>query len=234
MRVKAESALADAKKLVKVIGKSYFDLGNALSIVKSESLYDGLGYVSFSDYVDGELEISLSKARSLINVYDYYGGLGGKLVSFAKSVGWTKASLLVGFVTLDTLDYYKELCGANSVAYVQEIVSGARGRNSSELASRRRIANKQSVLKARCKGKSMPNKISVFRMNDLSAKDACKALSVDTREARASTRLVTVAVPVDEYEKLSDAAKAAGGLSIGEYVLNGFYASERGKKKASA
>lgn len=111
-----------AKDARKRIDGAMFEMAEVLHEIYDDALYVKLGYKTWKEYVEQELDFAIRKAQYLVQMWGYYGvKLGGhpEVREKIQEVGWSKAKELIDVVNENNVDEW--VSKAKSMSSVQLI-----------------------------------------------------------------------------------------------------------------
>jgi hypothetical protein len=98
-------------------------LADTLIQVFKNAYYKAWGFSNWTDYVKEELDFSLRKAQFLIRTQEWLYGLPKNVQSWVRKLGWRKARMLVGVVTVENAAEWKARIGTDcSTARLDEML----------------------------------------------------------------------------------------------------------------
>lgn len=111
------------------IDDSYWEFAEALHVVWRDTLYLEWGFDDWTKYVEEELDYKLRTAQYLVGIIDYFGKMPANVQTWVKSLGWTKAKLLVKKVDADNWKEVRKQIKGKSVVQITEYLSGGSGKS---------------------------------------------------------------------------------------------------------
>lgn len=103
-----------------------WEMSEALYKVYQEGLYVDWGYGSFREYVEVELDFALRKAQYLVSIQEWFHKMPQAVKDWVREIGWTKAKELVGVVSAENFEEWRERLEGKSYREIVEILkSGA-------------------------------------------------------------------------------------------------------------
>lgn len=98
-------------------------LADTLILVYNNAYYKEWGFLTWTDYVTGELDISMRKAQFLIRTQEWLNKLPKNVQTWIRRLGWRKARMLVGIVTAENAAEWKARIGTDcSTAQLDEML----------------------------------------------------------------------------------------------------------------
>lgn len=88
-------------------------LADTLILVFNNAYYKEWGFVTWTDYVTHELDISMRKAQFLIRTQEWMAKLPKNVQTWIRKLGWRKARMLVGIVTAENAAEWKARIGTD-------------------------------------------------------------------------------------------------------------------------
>jgi hypothetical protein len=113
------------------IDEAYWGFAEALHTVWKDTLYLEWGFDDWTDYVEQELDYKLRTAQYLVGIIDWFGKMSKPIQTWVKSLGWTKAKLLVKKVNQDNWKDVRKQIKNKSVTQITTILKGG-GTSSTE------------------------------------------------------------------------------------------------------
>lgn len=114
------------------IDESYWEFAEALHTVWKETHYLEWGFDDWTDYVEQELDYKLRTAQYLVSIIDWFGKMPKNVQNWVKSLGWTKAKLLVKKVDQDNWKEVRKQIKNKSVSEITTILKGGSGSTSKD------------------------------------------------------------------------------------------------------
>ncbi len=102
--------------------ESYWDLAVALEDVYERGCYRAWGFESWKDYVENEIDIQVRKAQYLVQIQKWTNELSPNIQAWIRSIGWTKARMLVGKVTEENAREWRARIDGKSVAEIEKML----------------------------------------------------------------------------------------------------------------
>lgn len=109
-------------RYLKDVDKAYWNLAETLHEVYNGGYYVQWGFKNFREFVEKELEFQVRKGETLVRIYDWAHKLNPAAQEWIKSIGWTKASMLVDRVKNDNFQDWKNSLGNKTVRQIQEVI----------------------------------------------------------------------------------------------------------------
>jgi hypothetical protein len=90
--------------------KENTEMCKLLWTVKKKSLHESWNFQSFGDYVGKELQVKITKAKYMVQIWEHLWVRQDDKTVFEKvmTVGWTKAKELIHVVTKENVDFWVE------------------------------------------------------------------------------------------------------------------------------
>ena len=104
---------------------TFFRLGGILSVVQANGWYQP--YASFREFIEQKHGLSYRKAIYWIEIYNRLSNSGIPWAK-VKDVGWTKLQIIASVVTLDTVDEWVTVAGAQNTLTLTETVKNAKAK----------------------------------------------------------------------------------------------------------
>jgi hypothetical protein len=106
------------------VEKTSWALGEYLTKVHDESLYQGWGFQSWREYVDSELGMTIRKVQYLLSLDKWYREMTPAIQEWIRSIGWTKARVIMHGVTIENALEWKARIEGKSLSEIEDIVKG--------------------------------------------------------------------------------------------------------------
>jgi hypothetical protein len=98
-------------------------LADTLILVYNNAYYKEWGFITWTDYVTQELDISMRKAQFLIRTQEWLNKLPKNVQTWIRKLGWRKARMLVGIVTAENAAEWRARIGTDcSTAQLDEML----------------------------------------------------------------------------------------------------------------
>lgn len=106
--------------------EDYWALGIALCEAYDKSYYRGWGFDSWKEYVEQELDIHLRKAQYLVKLQEWFSSMTPAIQKWMRSLGWTKARMLMSVVTQENAQEWKRMVEGKTVMQIEAMLSASR------------------------------------------------------------------------------------------------------------
>ena len=156
---------AKAISLRSNIEKSYIDLSFVLRQIMDNAAYMPLGFASFKEYVESELDFQLRKAMYLVSIAKWLESLPAIAKEWAEELGWSKAKELTGRVTAENFEEWRARLEGKTKSEIQAILTPSEA----ETAEAEATASKSAEPSAESARKVS---FSLFREQDKIVSDA--------------------------------------------------------------
>jgi len=102
-----------------------WELAIILETAYEGAMYRSWGFESWKDYVDKELHLHIRKAQMLVRIQEKFKLLSTEVQAWLRDLGWTKARMLVGIVTMENAAEWKNLVQGKTVAEIEKMLKEA-------------------------------------------------------------------------------------------------------------
>jgi hypothetical protein len=123
--LKEEKAHKLISELMDETEVTFFRLGGILSIVQANGWY--APYASFREFIEQKHGLSYRKAIYWIEIYNRLSNSGIPWVK-VKDVGWTKLQIIASVLTLENVDEWVTVAGAQNTLTLTEAVKNAKAK----------------------------------------------------------------------------------------------------------
>jgi len=110
------------RRLTKIADRSFLEMGALLSEVLRERLAQEIGYKTFEDFVEREMNFGYRKAKFLIDVHEVFVRRLNAPVVVLLDIGWTKLTKLLSVVCGKNLRYWLDFARQNKTLAVDAAV----------------------------------------------------------------------------------------------------------------
>ena len=123
--LKEEKAHKLISELMEETEVTFFRLGGILSIVQANGWY--APYASFREFIEQKHGLSYRKAIYWIEIYNRLSNSGIPWVK-VKDVGWTKLQIIASVLTIENVDEWVTVAGAQNTLTLTETVKNAKAK----------------------------------------------------------------------------------------------------------
>jgi hypothetical protein len=119
------------KKVLECRDKSeqnYWEFGTYLEEVYRGDLYRSWGFDSWTSYVKEELDFDIRTIQYLVKLQKWFGTVSPKVQKWARSIGWTKARMLMHVVNDANATEWKNRVSGKTVAQIAEMLDAEKNK----------------------------------------------------------------------------------------------------------
>lgn len=113
-------------KLLEETENKTWDLGVALEMAYTNDMYRSWGFDSWRKYVEEELQIQMRKAQYLLVLQGWFKGMPQNIQDWIRSMGWTKARMLMHVVTVENAAEWRDKVDGKTVAEIDKMLKEAK------------------------------------------------------------------------------------------------------------
>ncbi len=110
------------------IDEATFELAEVLYVIYDKAHYVALGYKTWREYVEKELDFALRKAQYMVQMWEWYGiklADHPEVRQKVETLGWTKSKELIGIVDQSNVDDWVEKAKTMSAVQLVEVARDA-------------------------------------------------------------------------------------------------------------
>lgn len=90
-RIRAEELTQEIADDLRVVGDTFWRIGERLHEIQQKRLYTTLGYETYTEYIQGRLDVALSQAKKMVRIVRNY------VQGDAQALGLERAYALIGY-----------------------------------------------------------------------------------------------------------------------------------------
>jgi len=111
------------------ISQSYFSFAKLLQVAFDTRMYEDWGHITWKDFVEAELHISLRKSQYLLRIHHWFVRVlkDDSVIKRVQHLGWTKVGRLVGVVDEDNVDEWVERAENMTVSQLEDFIRELKG-----------------------------------------------------------------------------------------------------------
>jgi hypothetical protein len=102
--------------------ENYWDMALVLHEVYEQNYYRGWGFDTFVEYVDNELEFGIRKSQYLVSLQTWFNKMPPAIQKWMRSLGWTKARMLMSVVTPENAAEWRNRVDGKSVSQIEAMM----------------------------------------------------------------------------------------------------------------
>lgn len=204
-----------------VIDNAYWELSQDLYEIFHSSEYKEWGFDTYTAFCEEGLGFTLRKAERLKGIYEYFSKMRPEVRDWVKSLGWSKANLLVRVMDERNFNRFKRDLDGASVREIQEYVKNVKAQQSGKMLEDADGDSDDTKKKSGSDGKAKTMSFKFYpdqRENVLKAVDhAKKAAGTDSDSAAldlVATQYLSTSVGMDDFHDLLKRVQAQVGYHI--------------------